>query len=468
MKSRKSIILTKAVLASLILLIGGTLVGLPLRTAGQGATSSPVYMEALDWLNVRYGPDTHTPRIGTIEKGTRYPVLRRNASSSWLEIAFSPFAGGRGWVYREAVTVIGSLNDVLTADEHDASADYPTRTPTPPMVVTSAPVWTVTPFDLLQSRLDTLSNDIYQYLLSRQFEPGTEKVGSVFMMDLQTGERYSINPGIAYSGMSLIKLAILVAVYRKIDTIPTSDQAQQMALMIVCSENIASNDLLSFLGDGDMLRGAAYVSETLQALGLRDTYLAGPLAVESTGTSPTATLPPLIGRETTADQVSTMPDQLNQATPNDLGWLLADVYHCAADGTGPLIAAFDMTPQKCRAILRVLSADDIPAMLRAGVPVGTQVAHKHGWVDEVHGDAGIIFTPGGDYVLVVMLRNKRWLNYEDSFPTIAEISRIVYNAYNPANVLDQAHTEPVPQCSLGSIDPKLFTDLRSGTLPPLH
>src|SRR5690348_15156181 len=72
LKSRKSIILTKAVLASLILLIGGTLVGLPLRTAGQGATSSPVYVEALDWLNVRYGPDTHTPRIGTIEKGTRY------------------------------------------------------------------------------------------------------------------------------------------------------------------------------------------------------------------------------------------------------------------------------------------------------------------------------------------------------------------------------------------------------------
>jgi uncharacterized protein YraI len=431
------------------------------------AAPSQVYVEALDWLNVRYGPDIHYPRIGTIEKGTQYAVIRRTESSSWLEIIYPQFAGGRGWVYHDAVTLTGSLNDIPVADETTSSAGYPTLTPTSAVVVTSAPVWTVTPIGILQSRLDGLSNDIYQYLLSKQFEPGTEKVGSAFIMDLQTGERYSINPGIAYSGMSLIKLPILVAVYRKIATIPTSDQAQQMALMIICSENSASNELLSLLGDGDMVRGAKYVTDTLQALGLRDTYLAGPFAVES---NPTSTPPPVTGRKTTADQTSTTPDQLNQATPADLGWLLSDIYQCATDGTGPLIATFPeaMTAQKCRAILRILSSDDIPAMLRAGVPPGIQVAHKHGWVDEVHGDAGIVFTPGGDYVLVVMLRNKRWLNYEESFPTIAEISRMVYNTYNPADILDQTHTAPVPQCGLGSIDPQLFTDLRSGSLPPIR
>ncbi len=436
----------------------------------RAATNNSVYVEALDWLNVRFGPDIHFSRIGAIEKGDRYTVLRRTASSSWIEINYPQFVGRRGWVYRAAVTVTGSLDDVPIADADNPSADYPTLTPTPPMVMTSVPDWTVTPIDVLANRLDRLSNDIYQYLLSRQFEPGTEKVGSVFVMDLQTGERYSINPGIAYSGMSLIKLPILVALYRKIGTIPTYEQARQMALMIICSENNASNELLSLLGDGDMLSGAAYVTDTLQALGLQDTYLAGPFAVNSSGINPTATLPPLVGRQTTADQVSTTPDQLNQATPADLGWLLSDIYQCALDGTGPLVATFPdtMSTQKCRAILRILSADDIPAMLRAGVPPGIQVAHKHGWVDEVHGDAGIVFTSGGDYVLVVLLRNKRWLNFEDSFPTIAEISRMVYNTYNPADPLDQTHTDPVPECGLGSIDPQLFIDLRSGSLPPIR
>src|SRR5512140_3370251 len=102
--------------------------------AQQSATLAPVYVEAIDWLNVRYGPDAHSPRIGLIEKGTQYAVVRRTASSDWLEIAFPQFAGGWGWVYRAAVTVMGSLNDVPIADEHAPSAGYPTLTSTPAVV----------------------------------------------------------------------------------------------------------------------------------------------------------------------------------------------------------------------------------------------------------------------------------------------------------------------------------------------
>jgi beta-lactamase class A len=429
-------------------------------------TESKVYIEPIDWLNVRYGPGIHYPRIGTISKGTTYQVLHRDPELAWLEITYPEFAGGRGWVYRLAVAVSGDLNNVPITTE--TTLGYPTLTSTPPMVITSVPLWAVTPIVALGDRLGDLSDSIYRYLLDNNFEPGTEKVGSVFLMDLHTGQPYSINPGVSYSGMSLIKLPILVAVYRKIATIPTSDQAQAMALMIICSENLSANELLSFLGDGDIYRGADYVTETMQALGLKDTFLAGPLAVEQAG--PTATIPPLNGRQTTANQQATAPDPLNQTTPADLGWLLAGLYQCALDGTGHLPLTFpnELTVQKCRGILRVLQANDIPALLRAGVPDGIQVAHKHGWIAEVHGDAGIISTPGGDYVLVVILRNRTWLNYEESFPTIAEISRMAYNTFNPAQSLDQTHTESVPLCSLGSIDPQLFPDLRSGTLPPIR
>lgn len=432
------------------------------------AQESSVVVEAIDWLYVRYGPGLNYPRVGLISKGSRYSVFRRNSPSTWLEIGYPAVAGGRGWIFRAGVTVSGNLNDIPVTDSTDFG--YPTLTATPLRVVSSAPLWTATPITVLQNRLKPLSDTIYEYLLSKGFEPGAEKVGSVFLIDLLTGEAYSINPGVAYSGMSLIKFPILVAFYRKIEAIPTYDQAQLLGLMIVCSENESANQLLSFLGDGDANRGAAYVTDTIQALGLHDTFLAGPLTAAKTTSGPTSTLAPLISRTTAADQVATNPDPFNQTTPSDLGWLLANVYQCALDGTGPLPSVFpgQFDAQKCRAILRTLRADDIPAMLRAGVPEGIQVAHKHGWVDEVHGDAGLIMTPGGDYVLAVILRNRTWLDYSDSFPTIAEISRRVYNDFNPADSLAETHTKPVPVCSLGTIDPQLFTDLRSGALPPIR
>ncbi len=432
------------------------------------AQASRVSIEAIDWLYVRYGPGLAYPRIGTISKGTHYPVLRRNAQSTWLEIGYPMLVGERGWIFRGGVTIDGNLDETPVTSATDFG--YPTLTPTPVRVVTSVPPWTVTPAIALQNRLKPLSDEIYRYLVGKGFEPGTEKVGSVFLMDLQTGEPYSINPGFAYSGMSLIKLPILVAFYRKIAAIPTLSQAQMLGLMIVCSENASADQLLTFLGDGDAVRGAAYVTETVGAIGLKDTFLAGPLVVMTASNAPSPTPPPIVSRQTSADQVATRPDPFNQTTPADLGWLLAAIYQCALDGTGPLPSVFPgaLDTQKCRAILRTLRADDIPAMLRAGVPDGIPVAHKHGWVDEVHGDAGIVFTPGGDYVLVIMLRNRTWLDYTESFPAIAEISRRVYNVFNPADTVAQMHTQPIPSCSLGSIDPQLFPDLRAGALPPIR
>ena len=79
--------------------------------------------------------------------------------------------------------------------------------------------------------------------------------------------------------------------------------------------------------------GAAYVTDTVQAVGLKDTFLAGSLAVDKPSGGPTLTMTPIFSRKTTADQAATNPDPFNQTTPSDLGWLLADIYQCALDGT---------------------------------------------------------------------------------------------------------------------------------------
>src|SRR5205807_3282350 len=98
---------------------------------------------------------------------------------------------------------------------------------TPLMVVTSIPPWpnASPPATGINEMLAKLSGDIYSYLLKQKFEPGTEQQASVFLMDVRSGQAFSLNPGIAYSGMSLIKIPILVALYRHLAGTPTEIQA---------------------------------------------------------------------------------------------------------------------------------------------------------------------------------------------------------------------------------------------------
>jgi hypothetical protein len=52
-------------------------------------------------------------------------------------------------------------------------------------------------------------------------------------------------------------------------------------------------------------------------------------------------------------------------------------------------------------------------------------------VQGTHADAGIVISPGGDYVLVEYLhQNGDWLQSSVSFPILREISRAVYNYFN--------------------------------------
>lgn len=445
-------------------------------TAGASSEEAPtatatqqydVMIEAQGELNVRYGPGTEYPRIGVLQAGDRYPVTRRHTQFPWVEIAYPNVAGGFGWVYIEAVKIIGNLNSVPATSMIDFG--YPVLTPTQPMVVTSSAPWTATAPAAPPKPLIGVSNNIYDLMLSQQFDPGTSRQGAVFILDLQTGESISLNPNVAYSGMSLIKIPVMISFFRKLKTTLTLEEAQKVAEMIVCSENLASNYVLRLLGDGSEYRGAEYVTEMMRQLGIKNTFLVGPFFVGKVEGQPTATVEPVGTLKTEANQQITDPDPFNQATPADLGWMLSALYYCALNGSGPLTSTFpgDITMTECRQMVRMMRSNHVSALIGGGLPADVPLARKYGWVDEVHGDAALVTTPGGDYVLVVMLRNKTWLDYDQSFPLIAEISRLVYNHYNPSTALAQTHSESVPACSLDTIDSGLFADILSGDVPAI-
>src|SRR5258708_29925702 len=102
-------------------------------------SSTGVTIEAISTTNVRYGPGTDFPRVGTINKGEHYAVTRRHALYPWLEIEFADSPSGYGWVFKETITISGVLANVPVTQDH--SFGYPTLTPTPNMVVTAAAPW---------------------------------------------------------------------------------------------------------------------------------------------------------------------------------------------------------------------------------------------------------------------------------------------------------------------------------------
>ena len=70
-------------------------------------------------------------------------------------------------------------------------------------------------------------------------------------------------------------------------------------------------------------------------------------------------------------------------------------------------------------------------LIAAGLPNGIVTAHKHGWVADTRADAALVFTPGGDYVLVIYLYNPGWVDWEQTNSIMTQISRLVYAFFNP-------------------------------------
>ena len=245
----------------------------------------------------------------------------------------------------------------------------------------------------------------------------------------QQGVEYPVQPDVAFTTASIIKIPILVSTYRRIDGEPDPETESLIEKMVIESGNEAGDWLMQRVIHE--YRSPLMITEDMRELGLENTFLAGHFYLGA---------PVLQKFETpanTREDVNTQPDVYNQATPSDIGMLLEDIYQCAQIGGGALPAVFggEITQAECKDIVTYLTKNKMPSLLEAGLPEGTQIAHKHGWVTNngiinLIGDAGIVYTPGGDYVIVVFLYHPEQLLWESSAGLVRDISRSVYNYFN--------------------------------------
>ncbi|HUI90217.1 MAG TPA: serine hydrolase [Anaerolineales bacterium] len=253
---------------------------------------------------------------------------------------------------------------------------------------------------------------------------------------LNQGQEVPVQPDLAFAAQSTMKIPILVSYFIQHGTAPVdSDTDAKILAMIHASDNPSSDDMMRVI---DPNIGPLIVTRYMQKLGLANTFIIDFYC------SPESPCPPLQGPVTTpADQRSdasiSNPDTFNETTTSDMGMLLEDVYQCAQNGGGALVAAFPNKIDKdvCNKIINYLEQDKIGQLIEAGVPDGTVVAMKHGWISRVPGGgltdisaAGIVYSTGGNFVISVYTYEAPQNFFDPTNLLIANLTKAVYNYYN--------------------------------------
>ena len=257
----------------------------------------------------------------------------------------------------------------------------------------------------------------------------------IYQRDLATGEimhialraNQPVTPDVAYSAASTIKIPILVSAMRRLEEPLPAQASSWMYQMIADSLNPPADGLMKAYMDNDS--GPLMVTADLRELGYQNTFLAGYFEPGS----------PLLERiSTPANQrrdIFLDPDFYNQTVPSETGDLLWNIYRCA--NQNELMFNGQVTTSECQQMLGYLLENRIHALIEAGLPPEGRTAHKHGWTNDLDGlihtisDSGVVYTPGGDFVLVIFAYTEEQFLYDTANQLFAKLSQSIYNAYNP-------------------------------------
>lgn len=270
---------------------------------------------------------------------------------------------------------------------------------------------------------------------------GFDGTAALYLMDMQTAQEihfvyyqqqdYPTEPDLVFSASSVIKIPIMVSAYAHMDE-PTPEEAWNLLNGMITQ---SGNDPADWLMEQyiDLASGPLVVTSDMRKLGLENTFLAGYFHVGA----------PLLMYYDIPSHARTdlnnNPDPYSQTTVSDIGMLLTDLYQCAELDGGAFMAVFPgkISQAECQDMIDLLTRNNTPFLIEAGAPDGTRIAHKHGWISDVNtgaittiGDAGIVYTPSGNYVLVMYFSHPTQLVWDPASKLMGDLAQAIYNYYN--------------------------------------
>jgi beta-lactamase class A len=243
--------------------------------------------------------------------------------------------------------------------------------------------------------------------------------------DLESGDSLYINPDDSFHAASTMKVPVLIELYRRVDAGALSvDQDVPLANRF---SSIVDGSPFS-LDPGDDSDSSAYkriggrvsLRELIDRMITRSSNLATNALIELAGASSVNATAHSLGARNirvlrgVEDGKAFRAGLNNTTTARDLAALMEAIELGRA-----------ASRKSCDEMRDVLLRQEFNAEIPAGLPIGTKVAHKTGFITGVLHDAAIVYPAGRrPYVLVVLTREIP--DQQTARQLIADVSRLVY------------------------------------------
>jgi len=216
----------------------------------------------------------------------------------------------------------------------------------------------------------------------------------VYAQDIKGGYGYGVNPDETFFGASVMKVPLMVTVFKKIDEgeVSLSDSfatesgdwaggagwlqweeagtshtvEDYLWMMMTQSDNVASNALLRLVG------GPGQVNEVAGSLGAPNTFLYQKITSERAAV-------------TALD---------NRTTPRDMATILGKVY------TGEALS-----PDSSQKMIEIMYQNELQSSLKDGLPEDVEAAKKGGWLYKVYDEVGIVWHEDRPYVVAIFSKH---------------------------------------------------------------
>ncbi|MGH7554886.1 MAG: serine hydrolase, partial [Longimicrobiales bacterium] len=255
---------------------------------------------------------------------------------------------------------------------------------------------------------------------------------SVALIDLGTGLRLELDSDRSMHAASTMKVPVMLEVFRQAergrvsldDRIRIDTRFRSIvgdSAFVLTANDDSDSTLYARVG------GTATIRELVRLMIVRSSNLALNLLIQHVGadavmeTMATIGAEDMIVRRGVEDGPAFRQGLNNMATAAAFATVLEAIVRCTVTSRS-----------SCDAMIDILADQEFNEMIPAGVPEGTRVAHKTGWITAIQHDGGIVFpATRPPYVLAVMTRG--FADAARAQATGADISRMVWEQLTDAS-----------------------------------
>jgi beta-lactamase class A len=252
------------------------------------------------------------------------------------------------------------------------------------------------------------------------------------LIDLETGIRLGINADSSMHAASMIKVPVMLEIFRQAERQGTQLTDSVAVLNEFTSVADRSKYTLKSADDSDStlyrrVGTRTTVRELVRLMITRSSNLAANILIERAG-------PANVARTLTEAGITGV--NVVRGVEDGPAYQRGLNNTITADGFARVLEAIvrcNLTSREsCEEMIDILAAQEFNDMIPAGLPAGTRVAHKTGWITQIRHDGGIVF-PRGRSPYILVIQTNRFADPMVASRLAADLSRIVWIELNEDN-----------------------------------